>query len=123
MASANLFVDWGGEFHNPPWQANNNIPIVVGQTTAYDLFLATEIVPPLAIQSQGSGQGIFITAIDGVVQNQSGNGYWWTYYINTQPAQVGCDAYLLQDGDSIAWDYQHFSSGFKQPNHPGLDAA
>jgi hypothetical protein len=117
MASASLFVDWGW-CSNPPWQGTTQIPINVGQTTAYDLFFASQVSPPLNVQSQGTAPSIYITAINGVADNQNGNGYWWIYLINNQEAQVGCDSYLVQDGDVIAWVYLHYNTGMAQPNHP-----
>jgi hypothetical protein len=123
MASANLFVDWGGDYHDPAWQVTNGIQFQPGVATAYDLFQAAQNSPPFTIASQGSGAGLYITAIDGVVQNAGGNGYWWVYFVNGTQPTVGCDAYLLNDGDSIAWDYKHFSSGFRQAPHPGLKPA
>jgi hypothetical protein len=119
-ATANLFVDWGSEFHAPPWQANDRLPIVEGQTTAFDLFQSAKVIPPLAVVTQGSGQGVYVTAIDGVIQNAGGNGYWWVYFVNGAEPDVGANAYLLKDGDSVAWDYKHMASGLKQASHPGL---
>lgn len=119
MATANLFVDWSS-FNNPPWQANNGIAIAAGQTTVYDLFSAAGVTPTYAIASQGSGANLYVTAIDGVAQNANNNGYWWVYFINGNMGTVGCGSQTLNDGDSVAWDYKHFSSGLKQANHPGL---
>jgi len=119
MATANLFVDWGAP-HVPAWQVNNGLPIVAGATTAFGLFSVSGVTPPLTVTTQGSGAGLYVTAIDGVVQDP-GTGFYWVYFVNGNMPTVGCDAYLLQDGDSIAWDYKHFSSGLSQPNHPGLE--
>lgn len=119
-ATVNLFVDWGGEFRTPPWQANDGLTITPGQTTVFEVFSNASIAPPLAVASQGTGQGVYVTAIDGVVQNQNGDGYWWVYFVNGQEPDVGANAYVLQGGESIVWDYKHFSSGFKQASHPGL---
>jgi hypothetical protein len=117
MATANLYVDWGW-CSNPPVQSTTQIPISVGQATAYDLFFASQVAPPLNVQTQGSGASIYVTGINGLIDNQSGNGYWWLYLINNQEAQVGCNTYLVQDGDTIAWVYLHYNSGLAQPNHP-----
>jgi len=119
MATVNLFVDWGSEFYTPPWQVNNGIEMADG-STVFDLFSSPAVVPPLTVASQGSGAGVYVTAINGVVQNQGGNQYWWVYFVNGQEPTVGANAYILNDGDSVAWDYKHFASGFKQAPHPGL---
>ena len=120
QATANLFVDWGTGVHTPPWQANDGLPIAPGQTTVFDLFGLAGVAPPLNVVTQGSGQGLYVTSIDGVVQNDGGNGFWWVYLVNGAQPTVGAGAYLLADGDSVAWDYKHYSSGLKQATHPGL---
>jgi hypothetical protein len=119
-ANVSLFVDRGGEFHAPSWQVNNDLPIQPDVTMVFDVFVSTGVTPLLAVQSQGAGQGIYVTAIDGVVQNQDGNGFWWVYFVNGAEPSVGANAYVLNGGDSIAWDYKHFESGFKQAPHLGL---
>jgi hypothetical protein len=116
----NLFVDWGGEFHNPPWQANDGLEIEDGVTTAFELLSNPAAMPALSVQSEGSGDGVYVTAIDNVVQDSGGNQYWWVYAVNNAEPTVGANAYKLKDGDSVAWDYKHITSGFKQATHPGL---
>jgi hypothetical protein len=117
MPTASLYVDWGW-CSNMPWIGEAQIPITVGQTTAFGLFSAMQVSPPLPVQTQGTGANIFVTAINGLTDNQNANGYWWIYFVNNQEAQVGCNSYLLQDGDTIAWAYLHSNSGFAQANHP-----
>ncbi|KVN29489.1 hypothetical protein WJ63_09165 [Burkholderia pyrrocinia] len=117
---ANQFVDWGAEFHNPPWQANDRIAIAPGVTTVFDLLTADGVSPALNPQWQGSGASLFVTALGGVEANQGGNGYWWVYFVNGQMPDVSCAVYTLQPGDSVAWDYKHYSSGLKQAVHPPL---
>ncbi|MEM5370934.1 DUF4430 domain-containing protein [Paraburkholderia azotifigens] len=119
-ATANQFVDWGSEFHTPPWQANDAIGINPGVTTAFDLLTAAGVSPALTPQWQGSGAGLFITGLGGVEANQGGNGYWWVYLVNGKMPEVSCAAYALQLGDSVVWDYKHYSSGMKQAVHPPL---
>jgi len=118
MATANQFVDWGTGVHNPPWQANDTIPIQEGVTTVFDLL--KEVQPALDPQSQGSGPNLFVTALGGVVDNAAGNGYWWVAFVNGQPLKVSCAVTTLKDGDSVAWDYVHSMSGLSQPSRPGL---
>ncbi|WP_080487126.1 DUF4430 domain-containing protein [Burkholderia ubonensis] len=55
-----------------------------------------------------------------VEANQGGNGYWWVYFVNGQMPDVSCAVYTLQPGDSVAWDYKHYSRGLKQAVHPPL---
>jgi uncharacterized protein DUF4430 len=118
--TVNLFVDWASEFHNPPWQANDRLSIESGRTTVFDLFSNPAVTPALVVQSEGAGEGIYVTAIDGVVQNADGNQYWWVYSVNNSDPEIGANAYFLMDGDTVAWDYKHIASGRKQATHPGL---
>ncbi len=117
--SANLFVDWGA-FHTPPWQACDSIPIVPGQTTVLELLqqAGTSCNPPIVFTYQGSGQSAYLTSIDGVENNANGNGYYWIYFVNGQVPSIGFGAYVLNNGDSVVWDYKHFSSGLRQATLP-----
>ena len=117
---ANLFVDWSAPFHTPPWQACNGLPIEAGQSTVLDLMgVAPDgCSPGIASTIEGSGQSAYLTAIDGVESNANGNGYYWVYFVNGAMPPVGIGSCVLQDGDSVAWDYKHYSSGLKQANDP-----
>ena len=119
MSTADNFVDWGGEFHQPAYQANDGIPIDVGVTTVWDVLISSAIQPPLKPTATGQGANLYVTSIGGVAQNAS-TGYYWVYFVNGSEPNVGAGAYLVQPGDSIAWDYKHFSSGHKQATHPGF---
>jgi hypothetical protein len=118
-STVNQFIDWG-QVHNPPWQANDDIPVVPGTTTVFNVLAAPGVAPPLSVLSKGTGDGVFVTGINGVMANQNGNGFWWVYLVNGSVPNVGCNAYKVQAGDSIVWDYKHFSSGLRQVNHPPL---
>jgi hypothetical protein len=119
MSTVNNFVDWGGEFHTPPWQANNVVPITPGATTVWDVLNLSAITPPLAPSSVGSGPSLYVTGLGGVDQDPT-TGYYWVYFVDGTEPTVGAAAYVLNGGESIAWDYKHFSSGFKQAPHPGF---
>jgi hypothetical protein len=118
-STANLFVDWGSEFHDPAWQACDDLSIDTG-STVLDLMneAAEECDPPIPFTYTGSGQSAFLTSIDGVANNQNNNGYYWVYFVNGQAPQVGFGAYTLSAGDSVAWDYKHFNSGLSQASKP-----
>lgn len=118
MPTVNSFVDWGGDFHTPPWQADDGISITPGTTTVWDV-LNTGPNPPLNPTSAGTGAGLYVTGIGGVSQDPA-TGYYWVYFVNGQEPPVGANAYVLNGGESIAWDYKHFSSGLKQATHPGF---
>lgn len=69
----NDFVDWGGEFHQPPWQVNNGFQVQPGATTVYDVLKTVD--PLLNPTSQGTGAGLCVTGIGGVEQD-SASGYY-----------------------------------------------
>lgn len=122
MATANLFIDWGSEFHDPAWQACNYLSITENSSTVFDLMNeAISCNPSVNFTYEGSGESAYLTGIDGVQSNQNGNGYYWVYFVNGQMPNVGFGAYKLSNNDSVAWDYKHFNSGMKQINqldHP-----
>lgn len=57
--TVNNFVDWGGEFHQPAWQANDDVPIQSGVTTVYDVLQSVQ--PALDTTSQGAGDNLYVT--------------------------------------------------------------
>ncbi len=116
--TANLFIDWQSQFHTPPYQACDGLPISTGATIENLLDEAESCKPPITYTSVGSGSSAYLTSIDGVKSNQGGNGYYWVYFVNGIMPPVGFGAYELSDGDSVAWDYKHFSSGLRQVNQP-----
>ena len=118
QSTANLFVDWSAPYHTPPWQACNNLPITSGSSTVQDLMnSANSCSPPITYTSQGSGASAYLESIDGVSNNQNGNGYYWVYMVNGVSPKVGFGDYVLNTGDSVVWDYKHFSSGLFQASH------
>ncbi|MDY6776655.1 MAG: DUF4430 domain-containing protein [Candidatus Nanohaloarchaea archaeon] len=46
--------------------------------------------------------GIFITGIDGVMQNDT---HSWMYLVNGEPPSTGADSYTLEDGDNLTFWY------------------
>lgn len=55
-----------------------------------------------------STYGVYIYAVNNVLNNKNGNNLYWQYYINGVYAIVGADQYKLNDGDQIKWVYQSF---------------
>jgi hypothetical protein len=117
--TVNQFIDWSAPFHAPPWEATDNIPFTPGVTTVYDLLTAPLVIPALDPVTQGQGQGIYVTGLGGVDENPA-TGFWWVYLVDGKEPNVGCAAYVLNGGESVVWDYKHFSSGLKQATHPGM---
>jgi len=117
--TANLFIDWSAPFHTPPYQACDYLPITVNVSTVKTLMdEASGCSPSITYTSTGRGGSAYLTSIDGVESNQDGNGYYWVYFVNNKMGDVGFEVCKLSPGDSVAWDYKHFSSGLKQVNQP-----
>ena len=117
--TANLFIDWQQQWHTPPWQACDYLPITPSQSTVKTLMDdAKSCSPSVTCTSVGTGDSEYLTAIDGVENNQGGNGYYWVYFVNGQMPSVGFAAYALNSGDSVVWAYKHYSSGLRQVNQP-----
>ncbi len=98
---ANLMVDYG----NGKVKTYNNIELKQGQSVlnllekiCADNNLELEYDPPK------DSLGVFITNIDGIVNDGSSN-KWWTYWVNNKMAMKAADQFILQDGDIIEWKY------------------
>ncbi|MDP9025280.1 MAG: DUF4430 domain-containing protein [Candidatus Eremiobacteraeota bacterium] len=119
LPTVNLFVDWSAPFHLPPWQANDFISVVPGMTTVFDVLLNPDVIPAPQPLYKGSGDGLYVTSLGGVAEDPE-TGFWWVYLVNGEEPSVGCAAYVLHGGESIVWDFKHFSSRLGQAPHPGL---
>jgi hypothetical protein len=116
--SANLFVDRCAPFHKPPFQAYDGLAIAPEVITVMDLMNdATQCGPPLTCTTQGTGASTYLTSVNGVAYDQDSNRYYWVYFLNGLMPTVGFKAFVLNNNDSVAWDYKHFSSGLRQSNH------
>lgn len=49
--------------------------------------------------------GVLVEGI-GDIANDPQEGYYWIYYVNDKSADVGASDYLVQDGDTIRWQYE-----------------
>ncbi|MBI3335244.1 MAG: DUF4430 domain-containing protein [Candidatus Portnoybacteria bacterium] len=52
------------------------------------------------------GLGFFVETINGVKNNEKGDGKYWIYYINGEEAQAGISNYIVKSGDEILWKYE-----------------
>ena len=69
--------------------------------------ILTEAARTYGIRLDTSGpQGmIYVTGINHLYEFACGELSGWNYLINGKTADIGCDQYLLQDGDVIEWRY------------------
>lgn len=49
-----------------------------------------------------SSYGAFVQCINGICSN---NNYYWMYYVNSELAAVGADAYRIKNNDTIEFRY------------------
>ena len=49
--------------------------------------------------------GKFIESINGLNNNEGGNGFHWQYWVNDELGHIAADLYPMLDGDRILWKY------------------
>ena len=56
---------------------------------------------------EGSGANglMYIHGIGNIYEFDFGDLSGWVYMVNGESASVGCDQYVLQDGDQVEWHY------------------
>lgn len=69
--------------------------------TVYDALMALN----LSVNAQNSATGIYIVGIGGLAEKQHGGQSGWKYSVNGVDANISCAAYVLHDGDVVAWRY------------------
>jgi hypothetical protein len=60
--------------------------------------------PDLGITQKGTGQGAFLTAINGVA-NEGAEGKNWTYEVNGKSGDRSFAVYELRPGDRVLWTF------------------
>ncbi len=58
--------------------------------------------PRFTLTTQGQGDMVYISAIDGVREDR-GAGRYWLFCVNGAVANLGAASYQLDDADEIAW--------------------
>lgn len=73
--------------------------------SVYDIL--TEAAQKYNIQMENTGaEGmVYIAGIHYLYEFDFGDLSGWTYYVNGEKPSVGCDEYILSDGDTIEWLY------------------
>lgn len=49
--------------------------------------------------------GPYIDGINGLFELAHGAGSGWIYFVNGDPQGMGCESYILHDGDYVEWRY------------------
>lgn len=55
------------------------------------------------VETQSFDFGEMVTSVNGI---PSTSDYFWLYYVNGEPAQVGADTYITKSTDTIEWRYE-----------------
>ncbi|MEE1357735.1 MAG: DUF4430 domain-containing protein [Clostridia bacterium] len=73
--------------------------------TVYDIMTEAVRKYGLHMESSGTDGMIYICGINYLYEFDYGDLSGWTYHINGKEMSVGCDSYILSDGDEIEWQY------------------
>ena len=57
------------------------------------------------MEKSGAEGMIYIVGIGYIYEFDFGDLSGWIYYVNGVSPSIGCDQYVLKDGDSIRWLY------------------
>lgn len=69
--------------------------------TAYDALMACG----LSVNASQSAMGIYVRAIGGLAEGDSGGSGGWKYAVNGVEPGYSCGNYVLKDGDVVTWRY------------------
>ena len=75
--------------------------VIAEGETVYDILV--EACRENGIQTEFSGG--YISGMNYIYEFDFGDLSGWLYYVNGKEASVGCDQYILSDGDEIKWLY------------------
>ncbi len=98
--SVRLTIDYGDgvqkSYSSLPWKE---------KMTVFDALQAAEKHPRgIQLDYSGSGETIFIKAIDDA-RNEGAGGSNWRYQVNDQPARYSAGVAELKVGDTVAWRF------------------
>lgn len=82
--------------------ASTTLSFAVGSgATAYDALCGTG----LSINASMGSMGVYVAAIGGLAEKDYGGQSGWKYSVNGVDPGMSCSAYVLSDGDVVAWRY------------------
>lgn len=73
--------------------------------TVYDILVEAAKKGSLHMESSGIDGLKYVSGIENIYEFDFGDLSGWTYRVNGEIKSVGCDEYILCDGDSIEWLY------------------
>lgn len=83
---------------------NTEFEIEEGET-AYDILIEAARLYNIQIENTGAEGMVYIAGINYLYEFDFGDVSGWMYFVNDESPSVGCDEYVLEDGDSIEWLY------------------
>jgi hypothetical protein len=91
-----LVIDFGDgkrrDFDELPWHEGMTVADLIGEARGIE------------VTQRGSGQGAFVTAIDGVA-NEGTEKNNWTYEVNGKSGDRSHAVYELRPGDRVLWTF------------------
>lgn len=73
--------------------------------TVYDILTEAARAYEIHIDKKGAQGLVYVSGIGYLYEFDYGDLSGWIYEVNGERADVGCDGYLLSDGDEIVWAY------------------
>ena len=79
--------------------------IISESDTAFDILTDAAKTYSLHIEKSGGAGMVYVTGINYLYEFAYGDLSGWNYFINGESVSVGCDQFVLKDGDRIEWLY------------------
>jgi len=84
--------------------AETALPIAAGDTV-YTVLTDAARAHGIHMESSGANGLMYIHGIGNIYEFDFGDLSGWVYTVNGEKASVGCDQYVLGDGDKVEWHY------------------
>lgn len=73
--------------------------------TVYDILTEVTRDNKVHLETNGSGQNVYVEGIANIYEFDYGDLSGWVYYVNGERPSVSCSDYILTDGDKVEWVY------------------
>lgn len=73
--------------------------------TVYDILTEAAKKYSIHVENTGTNGMVYIAGINYLYEFDFGDLSGWMYFVNGEEASVGCEEYVLSDGDTIEWCY------------------
>jgi len=70
--------------------------------TALDVLESTD----LTLTFEGSGEMVYVTAVEGIREKSAGGASGWVYGVNGKPGDVAAGLKVLENGDEVEWRFE-----------------